>query len=251
MKNNNDIMAIIPARSGSKGVPDKNIHQLNGIPLMAYSIAAALKSTLIDRVVVSTDSEDYAKVALSYGAEVPYLRPAEISGDMSSDIQFLKHAIQMLKKIDSEVPAYFVHLRPTTPLRNPLVIDDAIRGFINSNYSALRSVHKMSESAYKNFEIDKGILRMLNGDSNIETANMARQNFPQTFNANGYVDIVRTALIEKEGLMHGNHVQPFVTDIGYEIDDFDDLMYLEYIVEKKSELFHHLFDVKNSFNTDL
>ncbi len=238
-------MAIIPARSGSKGVPDKNIHHLNGIPLMAYSIVAALKSSLIDRVVVSTDSEDYAKIALSYGAEVPYIRPANISGDMSSDIQFFLHAIEMFKRIDGVVPTYFVHLRPTTPFRNPIVIDNAIKDFICSNYTALRSVHKMSESAYKNFEIDKGILRMLNGESNIETANMARQHFPQTYNANGYVDIVRSALIEKEGLMHGNHVQPYITDISYEIDDFDDLMYLEYIVEKKPELFNHLFDNKN------
>ena len=89
----NNIVALIPARSGSKGVSNKNIRPLAGFPLIAYSIKAALKSKLIDRVIVSTDSEEYAEIAREYGAEVPFLRPSELSGDIATDKQFFKHAI--------------------------------------------------------------------------------------------------------------------------------------------------------------
>jgi len=237
----NDIIALIPARSGSKGVPHKNIHLLGERPLIAYSIAAALKSSLIDRVIVSTDSEEYAKIAQNFGAEVPFLRPAEISGDRATDAQFFKHTIDWLRKSEGCIPTYFVHLRPTTPLRIPSIIDEAIHSFIGSHYSALRSVHKMSESSYKNFEIENGKLKSLDGDFDIESANMARQEFPDTYNANGYIDIVRSDLVDKQGLIHGNCVQAFETEVTYEIDTTADLEFMMYLINKKPEILDILF----------
>lgn len=231
-----NIVAIIPARSGSKGVPDKNIRHIGGLPLMAYSIIAALKASLIDRVIVSTDSEEYAKLAESYGAEVPFIRPKSISGDLSPDIAFFSHAINWFEENENFVPEYFVHLRPTTPLRDSEVLDDAIKEFVGSKYSALRSCHKMSESSYKTFEVDQDILKCIcSGDYNIESSNVARQAFPATYDANGYIDIVRSKMVKQYGVIHGDKVKAFVTDTTYEIDEMEDIDFLEYIVQKKSQ----------------
>jgi len=237
-----DVIAIIPARSGSKGVPDKNIRPLAGKPLMAYSIAAALKSKVISRVVVSTDSKEYALLAQDCGAEAPFLRPTEASGDRATDVQFFEHAIAWLRENEGFVPKYFVHLRPTTPLRNPAVIDEALLAFIGSNYTALRSVHKMSESSYKTFEIDKCKLKCIcGGGFDVESANLARQAFPVTYEANGYIDVVRTEMVDERGLIHGDKVLAYVTERAYEIDDPSDVDLLEFILSKSTKLVDVLF----------
>jgi len=231
-----NIIALIPARSGSKGVPNKNIRHIDGIPLIAYSISAALKSTLVDRVIVSTDSEEYAELAISYGAEAPFIRPKDISGDLATDVEFFKHAIDWLQENEGFVPEYFVHLRPTTPFRDPKIIDKAIEEFIGSGYSALRSCHKMSESSYKTFEVENDIFkRICNGGSNIESSNIARQAFPVTYDANGYIDIVRSEMIIKHNLIHGSKVRAFITNTAHEIDEINDIDFLEYLIQKNPE----------------
>ena len=101
---NKDIIALIPARSGSKGVPNKNIMLFNGLPLLAYSIVVAKKSKLIDRVIVSTDSQEYAEIAIKHGAEVPFLRPPEYSTDQSKVEEALKHAVVWLKENEAYKP---------------------------------------------------------------------------------------------------------------------------------------------------
>ena len=142
------VLALIPARAGSKGVPDKNTRPLGGYPLLAWSIAACRKSKAIDRVIVSTDSPDYAALAREAGAEAPFLRPQEISGDLSTDYEFITHALDWLQE-HGDMPDYVVHMRPTTPVRTPKIIDEAIEAFMKApDASALRSVHEMPESAY-------------------------------------------------------------------------------------------------------
>jgi N-acylneuraminate cytidylyltransferase len=238
-----EIVALIPARSGSKGVPNKNIKPLFGIPLMVFSIAVAIKSKLIDRVIVSTDSEEYADIARKHGAEVPFLRPATISGDNATDLEFFQHTINWLERNESSVPDYFVHLRPTTPIRDARVVDEALRSFVGSEYTALRSCHKMSESSYKTFEIENNKLkRLCDGNFNIESANINRQELPETFNANGYIDIVRSDMIINHGLVHGGRVQAFVTEVAHEIDEIDDLKFLEYVIQEKPECIASLFN---------
>jgi len=233
MKN---IVALIPARSGSKGVVDKNIMLLGGIPLISYSIVAAKKSKLIDRIIVSTDSEEYAEIARSYGAETPFIRPKDISGDLATDVEFFRHAIDWLQENENFVPEYFVHLRPTTPFRDPKVLDKAIKEFICSDYSALRSCHKMSESSYKTFEVENNMFkRICNGGNNIEGSNAARQAFPETYDANGYIDIVRSEMISKHNLIHGSKVKAFITNTAHEIDEIGDIDFLEYLIQKKPE----------------
>ena len=237
----NNIVALIPARSGSKGVPNKNIRHLDGIPLIAYSIAAALKSTLIDRVIVSTDSEEYAEIARNYGAETPFIRPKDISGDLATDVECFKHTIDWLQENENFVPEYFVHLRPTTPFRDPKVLDTAIKEFVCSDYSALRSCHKMSESSYKTFEIENDMFKCVcNGSSDIESSNIARQAFPETYDANGYIDIVRSEMISKKNLIHGSKVRALITKTAYEVDEISDIDFLEYLIQKNPE-YKHIF----------
>jgi CMP-N,N'-diacetyllegionaminic acid synthase len=238
-----DVVALIPARSGSKGVPNKNIFPLCDIPLIAYSIVAALKSEMIDRVIVSTDSEEYAHIARHYGAEVPFLRSTDISDDKATDIQFLNHAIDWFKMNEGRVPTYFAHLRPTTPLRKTDVIDQAIRVFIGSDYTALRSCHKMSESSYKAFEIeDNKLKRLCSGSFDIEGANLGRQAYPATYDANGYIDVVRSELIQNQGIVHGDKVEAFVTERAYQIDEPGDIDFLEFMIKRKPEYRTSLFD---------
>lgn len=237
-------VALIPARSGSKGIPNKNIQLLNGQPVLSYSIKAALNSVLIDRVIVSTDSPEYAEIALSYGAEVPFLRPKEISKDSATDLQFFQHAIDWFESNEGDIPEYFIHLRPTTPLRSSKTVDDAIREFLDngSKYTALRSCHKMSESSYKTFEIEEKKLKGLSGYGfNIEGLNFGRQTYPRTYDCNGYVDIIRSKLIMEKSMVHGDSVLAYITETAYEIDEPSDLDLLEYIIIKHPEYYKKLF----------
>ena len=140
------MIAVIPARSGSKGVPNKNIKILAGIPLLAHSILFAKKIKSIRRIIVSTDSIEYSKIAKYYGAEVPFLRPKEISKDDSIDLDFFLHLIDHLKIKNEDL----IHFRPTTPLRDFETVVEAIKIFENSRHAtSLRSGHKAPETPFK------------------------------------------------------------------------------------------------------
>jgi len=235
--------ALITARSGSKGVPNKNIKELHGKPLIAWSVMACKKSELIEDVFISTDSKEYAKIAIHYGAKAPFIRPVEIAKDDSTDIQVFKHAIDYFVTSQIKVEN-IIHIRPTTPLRNPEIIDSAIRLF-NSNYqqiSSLRSVHEMPESAYKSFEIDElnYLKSFINPTSKIDS-NSPRQNFPKTFTANGYVDIVKSEYISNHNDLHGDKIHAFITPSVQEIDTPDDFEYIEWQVEKNLAIYNKLF----------
>jgi CMP-N,N'-diacetyllegionaminic acid synthase len=240
MKN---VIAIIPARSGSKGVVNKNIKLLAGYPLIAYSIAAAQSANCIDRILVSTDSNKYADIARDYGAEVPFLRPQEISGDRAGDYDFIKHALDWLQENEGYQPEYIVHLRPTTPLREGCHIASALEAIKNNKEAtALRSLHEMSESAYKTFEIEKGYMKSVYTQSfDIETANSPRQMFKTTYDANGYVDIIRTSYVCANKKIHGDKVIAYITPRAFEVDSPDDFEYLEYILYRNPVLVKKYF----------
>ena len=151
----NNVVAIIPARSGSKSLVDKNIKLLSGHPLIAYSIAIVKLSKKVDRVIVSTNSQRYADIAKQYGAEVPFMRPDKYSTDTATDKGFLAHAMSWIEENEGYLPEYWVHLRPTTPLRNVDIVDDAINEIMQSeNATSLRSGHKAPESPLKWFVKD-------------------------------------------------------------------------------------------------
>lgn len=238
------VVAIIPARSGSKSIPDKNIKHLAGKPLIAYSIAAARLAKNIDRVIVSTDSQKYADIAAQYGAEVPFLRPVEISGDTSTDYLCIKHALDWLQYQEGSQPEYLVHLRPTTPLRDSRCIEDAIELLRNNEVAtALRSVHEMSESAYKTMEIETGFLkRVFCGSFDLDTANDNRQRFSKTYHPNGYVDVIRSSFVRENQKLHGNCVLAYISESAIEVDTINDFAYLEYKVASNPSLVNRLFE---------
>jgi len=242
-----EVIALIPARSGSKGVLNKNTRLFGNYPLIAWSILAAKKSKSIDRVIVSTDSEEYAKIAIQYGAEVPFLRPEKISHDSSTDYEFILHALDWFLENDNE-PKYIAHIRPTTPFRDPELIDNAINLFKNSNKAtALRSAHQMSESAYKTFEISKeGQFKRLGiSNTDLDSANSGRQHFPLTFQPNGYIDVLSTQFIRSNGIIHGNWVLPYITPIALEIDTEDDFKLLEYQLQTNPDFYTKIFNNKD------
>ena len=229
-----EIIAIIPARSGSKSVLDKNIKDLNGFPVLAYSIAAAKLSKKINRVIVSTDSNYYASIAERYGAEVPFLRPPKYSGDKSLDRDFFIHAINWFKDHESKFPKNWVHLRPTTPLRNPSVVDDAIDYFqINPKATSLRSGHIAPESPLKWFFKEDKYFKCL-GD--FELSNQPKEIFRETYIPNGYVDIINSSEVINSKNIHGEYILGFKSPTVTEIDSIEEFEYISYQIKKKGSL---------------
>jgi len=239
-----EVVAIVPARSGSKGIANKNILKLRGHPLIAYSIRAALLAPSISRVIVSTDSPEYASIARRYGAETPFLRPKEISEDYSTDIEFIEHAVNWFYQEDGNIPDLMVHLRPTTPLREPDVIEKAIVEIVETEEAtALRSIHEMSNTAYKCFEVKEGYLACIcSGSLDIEPTTLARQTFSKTYEPNGYVDILKTEIVMATKRLHGNKVIAFETPRVTDIDMLDDYEYLKYQIDNDKKLLQNYFD---------
>jgi N-acylneuraminate cytidylyltransferase len=230
------MIAIIPARSGSKGVPGKNIKLLGGIPLFAFSIIAAKMMPSVDRVIVSTDSEEYAQIAIEYGAEVPFLRPNEISGDKSTDFDLFLHALNWFKENENLIPEYILHLRPTTPLRNTQIMEEAVKLFFeNKNLaSSLRSGHSAPESPYKWFLKDENnYFKGLRDDLTPEKVNLPRQSFPSIYIPDGYIDILKSSVILDSGTLHGDKMLVFESPFCVEVDTKDDFEYLEFQIEKE------------------
>jgi len=229
------IISIIPARSGSKGVPKKNIKLLAGYPLIAYSIIASKLSSRIERTIVSTDSQEFAEIALSYGAEVPFLRPEEISKDDSLDIEYVKHALEWFQTYEGNLPEYLVILPPPTPLRDPILIDTAIEKIIqNKDATSLRSAYETRESPYKLFEIkDDFYVGMFPDDPRPEYYNLPRQAFPPVYHPNGYVDIIKSQTVMNLGSLHGPRILSFITpDVG-ELDRPEDFDFIEFVLGKR------------------
>ena len=231
------IYAIIPARSGRKGIKDKNIRCLKGYPLMAYSIAIAKKCQRVSRIIVSTDSSDYARIANYYGAETPFLRPAEISTDSSTDFEFMEHAIEWFHKNEHELPEYFMHLRPTSPIRRLNIVDDAIDRILADKYAtSLRSAHKSTHTPYKWFCMGRdGYYRSFVKGMSTDQANNPRQDFEPVYIPDGYVDILKTEFITKNQLLHGDRVVGFVVPDNIDLDVMADMEQLEYYMDKKKE----------------
>lgn len=221
-----NIVSIIPARSGSKSIKDKNIIKIGNHPLIAYSIALSLSVTLIKRTIVSTDSKKYAKISEKYGAQVPFIRPSEISNDHSTDIEFFKHFIDWTLKEDELMPDLIVHLRPTTPLRQRSIVENAINFMIqNSEYTSLRSVSKTHLTPYKMFKKENDLMVPFLAHTKKEFYNLPRQAFEDAYIPNGYIDIIRPTIILNEGMLHGDRMKlwetPYVPDIDV-LTDFED-----------------------------
>ena len=215
------ILCIIPARSGSKGIPDKNIMDFKGKPLLSWSIQQAQQCKYNMKIIVSTDSEKYAEISKQYGAEVPFIRPDKISGDTSTDFECIKHCVDWLEEKENYEPDIILHLRPTQPCRKVEDINMAIEVFISNRdkYDSLRSVIAVEKSPYKMYSINNEELTPLfNEVNNIkEPYNQARQLLPQCYLHNGYIDILNADIL-KNDTISGSRIYPFVMDMNNNID---------------------------------
>ncbi len=241
------VYAIIPARCGSKGIKNKNIFPLGRYPLFTYSIAAARQAKLVDRVIVSTDSEEYAKLAVQYGAEAPFLRPQELSGDMATDLQFMQHAIEWFYKNEKMLPEYWVHLRPTCPLRKKGIIDDALDKIIKEPTStALLSVDAPLDilTPYKWLLKEDEYLKSIFFDT-IDEANRPRQSYPKAYIRTVIVDILKTRTIVETDSLFGSRVLCFESKNMYDIDDITAFKECENILNQGGfdELINYLQEV--------
>ena len=212
-------LAIIPARKGSKGIKDKNIIDLCGKPLIAYSIESALKSKYIDRVVVSTDGEEIAKVAKKYGADVPFLRPNYLASDTSKTIDCVMHCIEELQSIDDKYD-YMILLQPTQPLRESYHIDEAIELMLEKNAEGLVSICKVKENPI--------LMRTLNeegGMSNLlsTSSTQRRQDFKVYYRVNGviYINKINENLNLNTSL--NDNKLPYIMEQKYSVD-IDELL---------------------------
>lgn len=237
----NKFVTIIPARSGSKSIPDKNILRLGKYPLIAYSIAAAKLSKYSSRVIVSTDSEKYASIAKDFGAEVPFIRPLNFSGDKSVDRDFLVHAMQWFLENESNLPEMWIHLRPTTPLRNPEIMDRAIDYFLeNPEATSLRSAHKAPESPMKWFIKEKN--NYFKGFVDSQISNLPKEMFKETYIPNGYIDIVKSSNVMKNFNIHGNKILAFSTPVVNEVDSIEEFEYISFQLKKQNLTLQNYLD---------
>lgn len=222
------ILALIPARGGSKSIPRKNIRLVAGKPLIAHTIGQALDSCLINRVIVSTDDAEIARTARRFGAEVPFMRPAELAQDETPDWPVFNHALRWLKEHENYEPDLVIHLRATTPNRRVETLDKAIAAFIKMpEAESMRSVRLADYSPYKMVLIRQdGCIEPVvvpRNNCKDDLWNMPRQALPQAYQGDGYVDITRPWIILDRKSMFGMKTRAYiidepVVDIDYEED---------------------------------
>jgi YrbI family 3-deoxy-D-manno-octulosonate 8-phosphate phosphatase len=230
-----EVLAVIPARGGSQGIPRKNLRPLAGRPLIAWSIAAARQARLVNRVVVSTDDQEIADTACSYGAEVPFLRPAELAQNDTRDLPVFQHVIDWLKRNEDYVPDAIVQLRPTSPLRPPGLVDEAIERLLSDEAAdSVRCVTLPSQNPYKMWTVTENALKPLVETGLYEPYNAPRQSLPTVYWQTGHVDVFRTRTVTEKLSLTGDRILPVMVDPRYAFD-IDTLMHLRMAGESVAE----------------
>ena len=214
-----NILTIIPARGGSKGIRLKNLSKIYGKPLVAYSIEHSLASKLINRTIVSTDNEEIAKVSEEYGAEIPIFRSKELAGDHILDFPVFEHMLTYLKKEENYEPEIVVHLRPTSPYREPKWIDSAINLLVeNPSADSVRSVSEPSQHPYRVFEIKNKYLLPLMNERHPEPYLLRRQDLPKMYYYNCVIDVTKPSTIFNKKSMTGDKMLPYIMNVEDSID---------------------------------
>ena len=221
MKDKPEVIAIIPARGNSKSIPRKNIWKFAGHPLIAFSIAAARQAKSVTRVIVSTDDPEIAEVSRFYGAEVPFMRPAEIAEDATLDLPVFEHALRWLAKNENYSPDIVIQLRPTSPIRPVGMVDEAVELLLNHpEADSVRGVVPSGQNPFKMWEIDRaGVMHpLLKMKAVKEPYNALRQDLPPTYWQTGHIDAIRPRAIIQKGSMSGDIVLPLLVDPIYTVD---------------------------------
>jgi N-acylneuraminate cytidylyltransferase len=229
------VVAVIPARGGSKGLPRKNLRPLAGHPLIAWTIAAARAAATVTSVIVSTDDEEIAEVARAFGAEAPFLRPAELARDDTPDLPVFEHALGWLARERAERPELVVQLRPTSPFRPVGLVDDAVALLrAHAGADSLRAVTSPSQTPFKMWRLEGPRLAPLLGTMEEELFNAPRQRLPPAYWQTGHIDVVRPATILAQRSMSGRRIVPYVVDPRYavDIDTLDQLELAEWLLAR-------------------
>lgn len=216
-----EVLALIPARGGSKSIPNKNIQPFAGHPLVAFSIVAARQAERVTRVIVSTDREEIAGVAREYGAEAPFLRPEELARDDTLDLPVFEHALRWLQENEDYEPEIVVQLRPTSPLRPPDLVDRAAALLEEqAEADSVRGVVPAGQNPHKMWRLSEGgpmepLLRVKGVE---EPYNAPRQTLPPVYWQTGHIDAIRAKTILEGRSMSGAKVWPLVLDARYTVD---------------------------------
>jgi len=235
MINNELVIGIIPARSGSKGLPGKNTKEFCGKPLVAWTIEAGLRSQFIDEVVVSTDSQEIANIARDFGASVPFIRPNRLAGDSSPTMDVIRHALEFYERQLNKKFGYTVLLEPTSPLRSCDDIDGAIKQLMeNPEATAIVGICK-TESQNPAFLVKKEINDFIVGYENTDMKVFRRQDIDEVYFFEGSVYVSETSdLLVKNTFYHKKTLgYEFPKWKSIEIDDLDDFIMAEALMIKK------------------
>jgi len=231
-----EVLAVIPARGGSKGLLRKNIRDFAGFPLIAYSIAAGTEAEVVTRTIVSTDDEEIAAVARQLGAEVPFLRPAELAQDNTTDLPVFQQALKWLAEHEQYIPEVVVQLRPTSPIRPRGLVDDAVRLLLaHPKADSVRGVVIAGQNPHKMWRIDAagGPMRpLLTVEGIAEPYNSPRQALPPVYWQTGHVDAIRPQTILEKESMSGAVILPIAIEPRFtvDIDSLFDLQRAEWLV---------------------
>lgn len=216
------ILALIPARGGSKGIPRKNIKDFAGYPLIAWSIAAGLQAKSVSRVIVSTDDAEIAAVARECGAETPFLRPAELAQDRTTDFPVFEHALKWLEEIEGYKPEIVVQLRPTSPIRLRDMVDQAVGILVqHPEADSVRGVVPAAQNPHKMWRFngyDAPMNPLLEVEGIAEPYNAPRQALPPVYWQTGHIDAIRATTISRKHSLTGDVVYPLVIDPRYTVD---------------------------------
>jgi N-acylneuraminate cytidylyltransferase len=217
-----EILALIPARGGSKGIPRKNIRSFAGYPLIAWSIAAAQQAACVTRTIVSTDDEEIAKVARQYGAETPFLRPAELAQDQTTDLPVFEHALEWLEANEEYRPKVVVQLRPTSPVRPRDCVDGAVKILLeHTDADCVRGVVPAGQNPHKMWRFkgaDQPMKPLLEVDGIPEPYNAPRQVLPPVYWQTGHIDAIRVSTIKHKHSLTGDVIYPLMIDPRYTVD---------------------------------
>ena len=217
-----EVLAIVPARGGSKGIPRKNIRLFAGYPLIAYSIAAALQAKTVTRTIVTTDDEEIAEIARLHGAETPFLRPAELAADLTPDLPVFQHALTWLAGHENYHPGIIVQLRPTIPIRPPEIVDRAVRLLLDHpEADSVRGITLAHQTPFKMWLLegeDKPIRPLTTVPGIDEPYNSPRQVLPAAYSHTGLIDTMRPETILKLNSMSGRTILPILFGPAYSTD---------------------------------
>jgi YrbI family 3-deoxy-D-manno-octulosonate 8-phosphate phosphatase len=217
-----DVLAIIPARGGSKGIPRKNIREFAGYPLIAYSIAAGRQADTVTRVIVTTDDDEIAQVARQFGAEIPFIRPSRLAQDRTLDLPVFQHALNWLAQNEGYHPQAVVHLRPTTPIRPTDLVDRSVSVLLaHPEADSVRGITLAHQNPFKMWlmEAENKPIRPVTDVPGIdEPYNSPRQILPTAYTHTGLIDTIRPATILELNSMSGRTILPILFDPTYDAD---------------------------------